>query len=1058
MAYHDDDRDVREVLEEVLRTHKFPHCHCDPGGEGCERCWSIRREYIKLQQQQQQTLPPRRAPVLAPADQALKQGPFKQPLHSWAYPSAKALARASEPDPGLAPLIKGGDPCTLFAVRVAGWIRGNCPAARVEFDSAAGCPRVWVCDEFSVYIVPSNAFRSPLPLHSVRATTTQPFEQPAESTASLPSETASEAAPPRIDSIDLMADGLGANVTQSSAGDVEPMQCDMGDPARQRKRPRSRSLSPAAVAAGPPLVAKRSRTALPLAADSLLSPLSALALTGANSLPTPPSGPGLAAPTPPPPAAPALLPPVTPAPLSMQRPPVPVFNPSPPPVVTSPAKPAAPVVTSPAAPTPRAPLVALTEEERAADMEDLSDDDEDDAAAAAAAIPKPRPPGPPRGTEPRSPPRPRSPAPRPPASPRPRSPAPPRSPTPPRSPLSLPPRSPSAIASAATATTARIVTLVPAHRRAHILAYLGVENPTGAEPSAQLFGALEDEDRELFDAACRVGVAFNKRTWDYQLEFAAQIFEPWLLWRWDGLNRRFITWFSGTFKTDGYALHLIMTKGGVPTKIEKSFGAARKAKSGSRSRGSDNGTVDQQEAEQEIGRQGDQQEANEEYESDEEELLETACGMVDAHEDDANDEEVEDPKEFAVKNVKIRVRRGQYVIVIDPGVGFFISGLAVTYKQAKRMRDRRARAQRSAHADSADFKQEVLDIATNMDTEGKATYAQITSAQFQYQTGAVRAAKDHVDAAKNWGVEPALVELSEAYMSRDQDKILEAELKHAAQLQEFGDRKSLKRRRFFSGSRRQKWWSDLANSFHDAVVLIGHANNFGAIKKSHKGPVKEMIREMRKRGVDIHVVNEAYTSKRCCACAAVAADNGKDHKSCGKAFNRDRNAAMNILLFNSHLLHFDEDDEVAEPSASSSPSSSASASSSPSSSASASSSPSSSAPASQSKLTTNAKSPSTSTSLVRPAAVTLGNTVVSGVRRVGVPRATAVAEAKRLKAKKARAAVRKASVLGQTLDPSLLESEDVQQQAYRRRRKRNRATRRKCVLERQSGRNASQVL
>ncbi|KAI9152532.1 hypothetical protein H9P43_009324 [Blastocladiella emersonii ATCC 22665] len=488
-----------------------------------------------------------------------------------------------------------------------------------------------------------------------------------------------------------------------------------------------------------------------------------------------------------------------------------------------------------------------------------------------------------------------------------------------------------------------------------------------------------------------------------------------------------------------------MTKGGVPTKIEKSFGAARKAKSGSRSRGRDNGIVDQQEAEQEIGRQGDQQEANKDYESDEEELLETVCGMVDAHEDDADDEELEDPKEFAFGNVKIRVRRGQYVIVIYPGVGFFISGLAVTYKQAKRMRDRRARAQRSAHTDSADFKQEVLDIATNMDTEGKATYAQITSAQFQYQTGAVRAAKDHVDAAKKWGIQPALVELSEAYMSRDQDKILEAELKHAAQLQEFGDRKSLKRRRGGPTS------PTLANSFHDAVVLIGHANNFGAIKKSHKGPVKERIRKMRKRGVDIHVVNEAYTSKRCCACAArPQADdwNKKTCRSCGKAFNRDRNAAMNILLFNSHLLHFDEDNEIAEPLASSSPSSSASASSSPSSSA----------PASQSKLTTNAKSPSTSTSLVRPAAVTSGNTVVSGVRRVGVPRATAVAEAKRLKAKKARAAVREASVLGQTLDPSLLETKDVQEQAYRRRRKRNRATRQKRVLERQSEQNASQVL
>ncbi|KAI9168264.1 hypothetical protein H9P43_007636 [Blastocladiella emersonii ATCC 22665] len=156
---------------------------------------------------------------------------------------------------------------------------------------------------------------------------------------------------------------------------------------------------------------------------------------------------------------------------------------------SSPAKPSPSPSPSIVAPPPRAPLVTLTDEEGAADMDDLSDDeDTTPVAPLLEQRPAPRSSASSR-TSSRSPPLspPLSPTPPSPHSP-PRLSTSPRSRSPPRSPTS--PRPTPAATSAAAAVTARIVALVPAHRRAHILAYLGVETPTGAEPGTQLFGAF----------------------------------------------------------------------------------------------------------------------------------------------------------------------------------------------------------------------------------------------------------------------------------------------------------------------------------------------------------------------------------------------------------------------------------------------------------------------------------------------------------------------------------------------------------------------------------------
>ncbi|KAI9189350.1 hypothetical protein H9P43_000783 [Blastocladiella emersonii ATCC 22665] len=119
------------------------------------------------------------------------------------------------------------------------------------------------------------------------------------------------------------------------------------------------------------------------------------------------------------------------------------------------------------------------------------------------------------------------------------------------------------------------------------------------------------------------------------------------------------------------------------------------------------------------------------------------------------------------------------------------------------------------------------------------------------------------------------------------------------------------------------------------TVLFGHWYQSGMLRLKSKGPVKEFRDEMKRRGVDIHIVDEAYTSKRCAACwSAQRGVNGdslakdgafdlknreyeedgvikKEHRAvycrtCKRHYNRDRNGAANIFFKTLHLLDFDQ--------------------------------------------------------------------------------------------------------------------------------------------------------
>ncbi|KAI9164440.1 hypothetical protein H9P43_008291 [Blastocladiella emersonii ATCC 22665] len=78
--------------------------------------------------------------------------------------------------------------------------------------------------------------------------------------------------------------------------------------------------------------------------------------------------------------------------------------------------------------------------------------------------------------------------------------------------------------------------------------------------------------------------------------------------------------------------------------------------------------------------------------------------------------------------------------------------------------------------------------------------------------------------------------------------------------EEFHDRPP--RMRFMVEARGRRWWSELAYSLRDAVVML-------------KAPVTTIIRELRAAGIPVYLVEENYSSKWCAACffAGSTADN-----------------------------------------------------------------------------------------------------------------------------------------------------------------------------------------
>ena len=105
--------------------------------------------------------------------------------------------------------------------------------------------------------------------------------------------------------------------------------------------------------------------------------------------------------------------------------------------------------------------------------------------------------------------------------------------------------------------------------------------------------------------------------------------------------------------------------------------------------------------------------------------------------------------------------------------------------------------------------------------------------------------------------------------------------------------------RFYVDVKKQKWWDKLVEEFKNKIVCLGNATNFGKAKGHRPTPIKFLIRFLRKKNINLLLINEYCTSKNCSACEQELEQTNvfrtKRCLSCKYQWNRDKNACINMF-------------------------------------------------------------------------------------------------------------------------------------------------------------------
>ncbi|KAI9190372.1 hypothetical protein H9P43_001806 [Blastocladiella emersonii ATCC 22665] len=158
-------------------------------------------------------------------------------------------------------------------------------------------------------------------------------------------------------------------------------------------------------------------------------------------------------------------------------------------------------------------------------------------------------------------------------------------------------------------------------------------------------------------------------------------------------------------------------------------------------------------------------------------------------------------------------------------------------------------------------------------------------------------------------------ELGNASATGDLGAMAAARTAAAPEMIKFGAQEKLMRTKANVKSERQRYFAELVNAARGfegrrVIFLIGHATDFASAPAHHSGPVKELVRTLRKNRIPVYMINECYSSKRCAACSMTdpAAARGecnlvqtgswrdKSCPCCKFHYHRDLNACLNIAM------------------------------------------------------------------------------------------------------------------------------------------------------------------
>ncbi|KAI9179546.1 hypothetical protein H9P43_004874 [Blastocladiella emersonii ATCC 22665] len=283
----------------------------------------------------------------------------------------------------------------------------------------------------------------------------------------------------------------------------------------------------------------------------------------------------------------------------------------------------------------------------------------------------------------------------------------------------------------------------------------------------------------------------------------------------------------------------------------------------------------------------------------------------------------------------IEVRVGQLVVVMDPGVKNQYVAFIATTKIIEALKYLKSLVEFSLTINDPQYKTDVAEYVrqrVHLLAKSRALFRSCSSRHFHHEVRTYLLTRR----TKMWRARrglPALdAALSRARASGDLGNYTSVMTKVLPRYLDYALDRRVARLKFFAECSRRQWWDDLALELKDAVVLVGrNFGNFGIISAGPRGPIVEMVKNLRRRRVDVYLVNENYSSKRCAVCAFARPNEAKNGdcdmvhppsaphatlmcaSACRDQRQRDTNAALNILCMNLDKLVL-VDDPAAAPS------------------------------------------------------------------------------------------------------------------------------------------------
>ncbi|KAI9168217.1 hypothetical protein H9P43_007589 [Blastocladiella emersonii ATCC 22665] len=207
---------------------------------------------------------------------------------------------------------------------------------------------------------------------------------------------------------------------------------------------------------------------------------------------------------------------------------------------------------------------------------------------------------------------------------------------------------------------------------------------------------------------------------------------------------------------------------------------------------------------------------------------------------------------------KIVVRYGQRVFVIDAGVRDFLTGFVVPFELARlfwRLQYLAYLAAQGGDGPWSEVLKAYIRSAVLRVVLTQPLFQSLSSREFHHHVGTDQARNQRKASRAKAGLVPG--DAAHVCVASDHRAVARVATEYMEAKVEESCSHGVCSTKFTNEGRRKAYWADLARALRGHVVLIGRKfSGFGMISAADKGPVVEMVKELRLRGVTVYAVDE----------------------------------------------------------------------------------------------------------------------------------------------------------------------------------------------------------